>query len=117
MHPTADTLDFIFGNRSGRRVMPGVRLLGRCGITADGMRGRAEWCGGLVQASPAVVCGLTSLEASGGGHGAGCRSPFTERAAWRALKMTQSNKRMHATRDTSDFMIRERCGRARDARR
>jgi hypothetical protein len=28
MHPTADTLAFIFGNRSGRRVMPGVgRLL------------------------------------------------------------------------------------------
>jgi hypothetical protein len=27
MHPTADTLLLIFGNRSGRRVMPGVRLL------------------------------------------------------------------------------------------
>jgi hypothetical protein len=27
MHPTADTPDFIFGNRTGRRVMPGVRLL------------------------------------------------------------------------------------------
>ncbi len=27
MHPTADTTAFIFGNLSGRRVMPGVRLL------------------------------------------------------------------------------------------
>jgi hypothetical protein len=26
--------------------------------------------------------------------------PYTERAAGRALKMTQSNKRMHATADT-----------------
>jgi hypothetical protein len=25
MHPTADTLPVIFGNGSGRRVMPGVR--------------------------------------------------------------------------------------------
>jgi hypothetical protein len=27
MHPTADTLDFIYSNRAGRRVMPGVRRL------------------------------------------------------------------------------------------
>src|ERR1044071_628286 len=27
MHPTADTLLLIFGNHTGRRVMPGVRLL------------------------------------------------------------------------------------------
>jgi hypothetical protein len=27
MHPTADTAALIFGNRSGRRVMPGVRSL------------------------------------------------------------------------------------------
>jgi hypothetical protein len=29
MHPTADTLLVIFGHRSGRRVMPGVRHLDR----------------------------------------------------------------------------------------
>ena len=29
MHPTADTNHFIFGNLAGRRVMPGVRLLGQ----------------------------------------------------------------------------------------
>jgi hypothetical protein len=28
MHPTADTTALIFGCRSGRRVMPGVRPLG-----------------------------------------------------------------------------------------
>ena len=27
------------------------------------------------------------------------------RAAWRALKVTPSNKRMHATRDTNAFML------------
>jgi hypothetical protein len=27
MHPTADTQALIFGNRSGRRVMPGVMRL------------------------------------------------------------------------------------------
>lgn len=27
MHPSADTLPIIFGNRSWRRVMPGVRFL------------------------------------------------------------------------------------------
>jgi hypothetical protein len=27
MHPTADTSALIFGNRAGRRVMPGVRRL------------------------------------------------------------------------------------------
>jgi hypothetical protein len=29
MHPTADTTAFMYISRAGRRVMPGVRLLGR----------------------------------------------------------------------------------------
>jgi hypothetical protein len=35
MHATADTLDVIFGNRLGRRVMRSVRLLGRYKHSAD----------------------------------------------------------------------------------
>ena len=31
--------------------------------------------------------------------------PGRRRAAWRALKMTPSNKRMHATRDTSHVIV------------
>ena len=70
-----------------------------------------------MQVSPALIDGLASGQAGGVGHGVGCMSPFRERAAWRALKVTQSNKRMHATADTRDFMLRERCGAARDAQR
>ena len=65
----------------------------------------------------AMAGGLTPWAAGGGRDGGARGSSSAWRAAWRALKMTQSNKRMHATRDTSDFMICGTCGRARDARR
>jgi hypothetical protein len=39
MHPTADTIDFIFGNCSGRRVMPGARRL-RPALVGAGFPGR-----------------------------------------------------------------------------
>ncbi|MDQ3816420.1 MAG: hypothetical protein M3362_01865 [Acidobacteriota bacterium] len=39
------------------------------------------------------------------------------RAAKDGLKVDQSNKRMHATRDTADFIYHQRGRRARDARR
>jgi hypothetical protein len=56
---------------------------------------------------------------------------FRRREAWRGSEIIsqerrggrrakdgpQSNKRMHATRDTNTVMLRVRCGRARDARR
>jgi hypothetical protein len=61
--------------------------------------------------------GLASGQAGGARHEGGRMSPFTERAAGGALKMTQSNKRMHATAGTSDVMLRKNCGAARDARR
>jgi hypothetical protein len=67
MHPTADTTALIFSNGAGRRVMPGVRLLGRFEITADRMRGSGGWLSGLVEAPPAVVCGLTSGRAGSEG--------------------------------------------------
>jgi hypothetical protein len=51
-----------------------------------------------------MMNGLTSGPAGGARHDAGCMSPLTERAAGVALKMTPSNKRMHATRDTRDFI-------------
>jgi hypothetical protein len=44
-------------------------------------------------------------------------SPFTERAAGRALKMTPSNKRMHATADTQALINLQQLGAARDAQR
>jgi hypothetical protein len=44
--------------------------------------------------------GMASAPAGGARHEAGWMSPVTGRGAWRALKVAQSNKRMHATRDT-----------------
>jgi hypothetical protein len=117
MHPTADTLPVMYINRAGRRVMRGVRLLLRCNPFADRTRGRGGWRSRLLEAAPAVMRGLTSEVAGGGGHGAGRRVPPRERVARGGLKMTQSNKRMHATADTQDFIFPLRCGAARDARR
>jgi hypothetical protein len=71
----------------------------------------------MIGASPAVVGGLTSQPAGSGGHGAASGSSLGAGALGRALKVTPSNKRMHATRDTNTFMYQQRCGRARDARR
>jgi hypothetical protein len=81
------------------------------------MRGRGGWRRREVEAVPAAVGGLSSWEAGGGRHGEARASSSMGRAAGRALKMTQSNKRMHATRDTTAVMLRVRCGRAGDAER
>jgi len=71
MHPTADTTDVVFGNRAGRRVMPGVRLLMRFQNSTGWMRGRGGWRSDEVETSPAAVDGLTPKRAGGGRHGAG----------------------------------------------
>ena len=52
-----------------------------------------------------------------GRRGAGRMLSYRSGMAGGGLKMTQSNKRMHATADTTILMLRERCGAARDARR
>jgi hypothetical protein len=64
------------------------------------MRGGGGWRNVLIRASPAVMDGIASGQAGGARHEAGWMSPFTGRVAGGALKMTQSNKRMHATADT-----------------
>ncbi len=51
--------------------MPGVRLLLRFEISADGMCGRGGWRRRRGESSQAVVCGLTSMEADNGRHGVG----------------------------------------------
>jgi hypothetical protein len=81
--------------------MPGVRLLSRFAISADGMRGRGGWRGGMLARPPAVMEGLTSTQACGGRHGAGRRSPLTKRVArgW-AKDGPQSNNGMHPTAGT-----------------
>lgn len=117
MHPTADTLLVIFGNVLGRRVMPGVRLLVRYKNSANRMRGRGGWRKILIQVLPAMLDGLSSGQAGGARQEAGCMSPFTGRAAWRALKVTQSNKRMHATADTQAVIFLQSLRAACDARR
>jgi hypothetical protein len=81
MHPTRDTNALIKINHAGGRVMPGVRLLGRYEITADGMRGRGGWRSSVVEAPPALMTGLTLVAADGGGHGAGWMSVPIERVA------------------------------------
>jgi hypothetical protein len=117
MHATADARAVKFSHRLGRRVMPGVRLLGRPENSAGWTRSRGGCRGREVEAVPAVVDGLTSWVVAAGRHGGAPVLLVTARAAWRALKVTPSNKRMHATRDTLLVMLRGRCGRARDARR
>jgi hypothetical protein len=71
LHPTADTLLLIFDNLAGRRVMPGVRLLMRVGLTIGLTRGRGGWRSGLIEASPAIAGGPDSVKAGGVWPGAG----------------------------------------------
>jgi hypothetical protein len=73
MHATRDTRDVIKRNLAGGRVMRGVRLLLRLEITIGWMRESGGWRSELIEASPAVMTGLTSAEAGGGWHGAGRR--------------------------------------------
>src|SRR5215210_3331429 len=118
MHPTADTRDVINLRRAARRVMPGVRLLWRYNNSADRRRGRSRWRDGMTEATHAMMFGLTSTQAGDVRHGGGRSSPPDEPGgAWWAKGGPQSNKRMHATRDTSVVMYTQRGGRARDARR
>jgi hypothetical protein len=90
--------------------MRGVRLLGQCNPYADRTRGCGGWRSRQLETSLAIMCGLTSEGAGGGGHGAGQGLPQAERVARGGLKMTQSNKRMHATRDTWDVIKRDLVG-------
>jgi hypothetical protein len=90
--------------------MPALDCWGGLKISIGWMRGRGGWRRREVEAVPAVVRGLTSEEVSGGWHGVARWWSGTERAAWWALKMTPSNKRMHATRDTTDVIERNLAG-------
>jgi hypothetical protein len=110
MHATRDTSDVIERNHVGGRVMRGVRLLMRYSPFADRTRGRGGWRSRQLEAAPVMMCGLTLEGAGGGGHGAGRRVPHAERVARGGLKMTPSNKRMHATRDTSHVIKRKLAG-------
>jgi hypothetical protein len=58
----------------------------------------------------AVMSGLTPRRAGDVWHGASRGSSLTGRAMGVALKVTPSNKRMHATRDTSDVINRNLAG-------
>jgi hypothetical protein len=87
-------------NGAARRVMPALDCWGDLKNSADGMRGRGGWRRREGEAVPAVAGGLTAEQAGGGRHGAARVPSSRARAAWRALKVTQSNKRMHATADT-----------------
>ncbi|MDQ3820024.1 MAG: hypothetical protein M3362_20435 [Acidobacteriota bacterium] len=60
--------------------------------------------------SPSIMGGLATERAGGAWHGAGGMSHFTKRAAGGALKVTQSNKRMHATRDTRALIYNRGAG-------
>jgi len=68
-------------------VMRSVRSLWRYKYSADGMRGRAEWRSGLLEAPPVVAAGLTSMAAGSGGHSAGCMPVLTKRVARGGLKV------------------------------
>ena len=97
--------------------MPGVRLLGQpeefCWMTV--------WPRRVAKQSASSVSGHDGRpnlgQAGGAKHEAGWMSSLTVRAAGRALKVTQSNKRMHATADTTAVMFCGTLGAARDARR
>jgi hypothetical protein len=87
MHATRDTLPVIERNLAGGRVMRGVRLLVRFGIPVGWVRGCDGWRSCFIQASPAVVDGLTPTQAGGVGRGAWRSSPLTKRVACGGLKV------------------------------
>ena len=97
--------------------MPGVRLLGRCNPIADRTRGGGGWRSRLLEALPAVMLGLTPVEAGREWHSAKRVRARRKRAVGGALKVTQSNKRMHATADTLPLIFLRRLGRAGDVGR
>ena len=69
------------------------------------MRVRGGWRNILIQVSAAMMDGIASGQAGGARHGAGWLLPVTGREAGGGLKLTPSNQRMHATRDTMDVMV------------
>ena len=104
-------------NRLGRRVMPGVRWLQLCTahlIRKFSRRGLLFSYGlpRYVFLSAARCCSTFGSYGAGGVVG----SQIMLRNVSVPIN-APSNKRMHATRDTTDLMLRGRCGRARDARR
>ncbi len=106
MHPTADTEDFIISHRAGRRVMPGVRLLLRskefCWMNARASR-MAEARGRSVAGHNARPdLGASRWREAWRGLNV---SPSAAGGVTRAKDVPQSNKRMHATADTQDFMF------------
>ena len=64
------SLPLIINGRRAR-VMPSVRLLGRCGPFANLIRAHGGWRRREVEVWQAVMCGLTSKPAGSGRHGAG----------------------------------------------
>jgi hypothetical protein len=58
-------------------------------------------------APPADVCDLILGEAGSGRHHGSCELPPASLAASGGLKMAESNKRMHATADTTAVMLQQ----------
>jgi hypothetical protein len=58
-----------------------------------------------------MMDGIASGQTGGGRHSGARVSAGAARAAWRALKVTPSNKRMHATADTRDVIFGQLVGR------
>ena len=106
MHPTADTLPVIGSKGSGRRVIGGV--MAPLPVLA-----------GLRAASAPLKVAQRERYPRGAEAAAFPQRPFAFRwpGAGGGDLALRHNKRMHATRDTPEVMLRGRGGRARDARR
>jgi hypothetical protein len=115
MHPTADTADFMYLNRSGRRVMPGVRLLGF-------LKSKTEACGWRRRGSPSTrraisVAGAALRITRHGASREVRRSEGRGPRQVRHVSIAHPNKPMHPTADTTDVMLRQWLGAAGDCRR
>ena len=110
MHPTADTSNVIHLRGVARRVMPALDCWGGLKITTGWMCGRGGWRRRMLEAAPARGGWPDLVRSQRRRHGVARGSSGAGRAAGRALKMTQSNKRMHATRDTLLVIERKRAG-------
>jgi hypothetical protein len=134
MHATADTLPVINLHGLGRRVMRGVRcfILPGAQLVTVGLYDERRLC----QVDPGLISHRSRLGSLGRGsrvcpagrgehrpgRGGALRVGLRPRGAGPHREVMApggdaSNNGMHPTRDTNDFMLLQRCGRAGDAGR
>jgi hypothetical protein len=103
MHPTADTQDFKFLHLAGRRVMPGVRLLGFFKTKTEAR----AWQRRAASHDPAPISLLLGprFGLSSAGVAGGSGFVFHGSRQGRVVSTAHPNKPMHPTADTTAFIV------------